>query len=102
MGAILFAEFPISDNFTAGLRTTQAQIDTIEILKYAAAEYPTVARVWVQGSFPMVDQYGNTSTDVILNVGYDKATIDKINFDGINPDNIWEIRDAGTVHPELQ
>lgn len=102
IGEILFAEFPISDNFTAGLRTTQAQIDTIEVLRYAAAEYPTVARVWVQGSFPMVDQYGNTSTDVILNVGYDKSTLDKINFDGINPDKIWEIRDAGSVHPELR
>ncbi|WP_158087268.1 hypothetical protein [Mycobacterium aquaticum] len=50
----------------------------------------------------MQDDYGNTSNPVILNVDYDAATLDKINFDNVNSKKIWEIRDGGMVHPELQ
>jgi hypothetical protein len=38
----------------------------------------------------------------VLNVSYLKSTLDKINFDGIDTDKIWEIRDSGMVHPDLQ
>jgi hypothetical protein len=101
-GEIVYADFPIQDNFTAGMRKTVAQDDTIRILKYARTEYPAASRVFVEGHFPVTDDYGNSSDGVVLNVGYDRATLDKINFDGISPDQIWEIRDVGMVHPDLR
>jgi hypothetical protein len=96
------AKFAIGDNFTEGLIKDGARFETIDILKYAKATYPNASQVTVQGSFPMKDAYGNTSTDVILNVTYLRSTLDKINFSGVDKDQIWEIRDFGFVHPELQ
>lgn len=101
-GEVLFAQFDISDNLTKGFIRRGAQYKTVEILKYADAVYPGVSKVFVQGSFPTTDAYGNTKTGIILNAGYDRATLDKINFDGIDSGKIWEIRDSGMVHPDLQ
>jgi hypothetical protein len=50
----------------------------------------------------MKDAYGNTSTDVVVNIPYLMSTIDQINFEGVDKDRIWEIRDFGFVHPEIQ
>ncbi|WP_396902674.1 DUF2510 domain-containing protein [Mycolicibacterium sp.] len=101
-GEVLFAEFDIHDNLTKGFIRRGAQSETVDILKYANEAYPNVSKVFVQGKFPMKDAYGNTSNSMILNAGYDRATLDKINFDGIDSSKIWEIRDGGMVHPDLQ
>ncbi|MFD7247930.1 hypothetical protein ACFV6Y_39035 [Streptomyces massasporeus] len=101
-GEVLFAQFDISDNLTKGFIRRGAQYKTVEILKYADQAYPNVSKVFVQGSFPTTDAYGNTSNGMILNAGYDRSTLDKINFDGIDSGKIWEIRDGGMVHPDLQ
>lgn len=96
------AAFAIGDNLTEGLIKDGARFRTIDILEYAKKTYPNASQVTVQGSFPMKDAYGNVSTDVVVNVTYLKSTIDQINFEGVDKDNIWEIRDSGFVHPEFQ
>lgn len=101
-GEIVFAEFTVHDNFTAGLRRTGAQTDTLEILEYAHTHYPAAARVWVQGRFPLTDDYGNTRDGAVLNVGYDRATLDRINWENMDYTKIWDIADAGTVHKDLR
>jgi hypothetical protein len=96
------ATFAIHDNFTEGLIKDGARFDTIDILKYAKATYPNASQVTVQGSFPMKDAYGNTSTDVVVNLTYLRSTLDQINFDGVDKDKIWEISDSGSVAPAFQ
>lgn len=96
------AAFAIGDNFTEGLIKDGARFKTIDILEYAKAMYPNASQVTVKGSFPMKDAYGNTSTDVVLNVTYLRSTLDQINFEGVDKDMIWELRDSGFVHPEFQ
>ncbi len=101
-GDVVVTEFDIHDAFTKGMIARQAQRDTVKILKWADEAYPQAVEVTVQGRFPMKDAYGNTSNMTILDVTYSRATLDKVNFDGIDSDRIWEIRDYGTVHAELQ
>ncbi|WP_229479291.1 hypothetical protein [Mycolicibacterium mageritense] len=101
-GDVVFAEFNIHDGFTKGMIASNAQRDTVDILKWAHEAYPQASKVVVQGRFPMKDAYGNTANDIILNVSYDAVTLGKINYDDIDTDRIWDIRDGGTVHPELQ
>ena len=96
------ARFAIRDNYTEQLIRDGARLDTIDILKYARATYPDASAVNVQGSFPMTDPYGNTSTQVAIDLTYSRATLDKINFDGISKTSIWEIRDSGFVLPAFQ
>jgi hypothetical protein len=96
------AVFAIKDNFTEGLIKDGARFDTIDILKYAKATYPNAASVNVQGKFPMKDAYGNTSTDTVINLTYLRSTLDQINFEGVDKDKIWEVRDSGIVYPAFQ
>jgi hypothetical protein len=99
---VVDARFAIRDNYTEQMIRDGARLDTIDILKYAKATYPDASAVNVQGTFPMTDPYGNTSTRVAIDLTYSRATLDKINFDGITKTSIWEIRDSGTVLPAFQ
>jgi hypothetical protein len=50
----------------------------------------------------MKDQYGNTTTDTVINLSYLRSTLDQVNFDGVDKDRIWELRDSGIVYPAFQ
>ncbi|MBE5410221.1 Protein of uncharacterised function (DUF2510) [Mycobacteroides abscessus subsp. abscessus] len=101
-GEVVFGSFRISDAVFMGLTRRGAQNKTIEALKYAHSEYPNATKVFIQGTFPTKDAYGNSNQDtIVLNVGYEKVTLDRINFNGVDTGKIWDIRDSGTVHPEL-
>jgi hypothetical protein len=101
-GDVVNARFAIRDNYTEGMIKDGARLDTIAILRYARTTYPAAAAVNVQGTFPMTDPYGNTATEVAIDLTYSKATLDKINFDGVRKDSIWEIRDSGSILPAFQ
>lgn len=101
-GDVVNARFAIRDNYTEQLIRDGARLDTIDILKYARATYPDASAVNVQGTFPMTDPYGNTSTQVAIDLTYSRETLDKINFDGISKASIWEIRDNGFILPAFQ
>ncbi|MEB4212346.1 DUF2510 domain-containing protein [Mycobacterium sp. 94-17] len=101
-GDVVNARFAIRDNYTEQMIKDGARTDTIDILRYAKATYPDAAAVNVQGTFPMTDPYGNTSTQVAIDLMYSRETLNKINFDGVTGKSIWEIRDSGTVLPAFQ
>ncbi|KLO42369.1 hypothetical protein ABW17_12015 [Mycobacterium nebraskense] len=101
-GDVVDARFAIRDNYTEQMIKDGARLDTIDILRYATATYPDASAVNVQGTFPMTDPYGNTATHVAIDLTYSRATLNKINFDGISKASIWEIRDSGTVLPAFQ
>ena len=101
-GDIINARFAIRDNYTEQMIKDGARLDTIDILRYARAPYPDASAVNVQGTFPMTDPYGNTSTQVAIDLTYSRATLNKINFDGVNKNSIWEIRDSGSILPAFQ
>ena len=101
-GGVVDARFAIRDNYTEQMIKDGARSDTIDILKYAKATYPDAAAVNVQGTFPMTDPYGNTSTQVAIDLTCSRETLNKINFDGVTKKSIWEIRDSGTVLPAFQ
>lgn len=101
-GTVVNAKFAIRDNYTETMIRDGARQDTIAILRYASATYPDASAVNVQGTFPMTDPYGNTSTYVAIDLTYSRATLNKINFDGVTKTSIWEIRDSGTILPAFQ
>jgi hypothetical protein len=101
-GDVVNARFAIRDNYTETMIKDGARLSTIDILRYARATYPDASAVNVQGTFPMTDPYGNTSTQVAIDLTYSRATLNKINFDGVTKNSIWEIRDSGSVLPAFQ
>ena len=99
-GDSVFAEFDVSQDVTTGTIRSVAQDETVAILKYARDAYPEAAKVFVGGWIPPAD--GSVEERQVFNAEYERATLDKINFDQIDPATIWEIRDGGTVHAELE
>lgn len=52
-------------------------------------------------SFPLVDTYGNSSTETVMKVTFYKGTLDKINFENFDYNNIPEICDDYYQHAAL-
>lgn len=88
------AFFDVTDRHGFGLRGS-AQQDTIEILRHVRRAYPQADHVLVTGYHQMKDRYGHTRRMPVMSVAYERATLHKINFDGIGRSQIWEIRDGG-------
>lgn len=86
--------FEVTDRHGLGVRRS-AQQDTIALLKHIRAAYPQVQFVSIAGYATMKDDYGNTGRQAVLAASYERATIDRINFSGIDRSTIWEIRDGG-------
>lgn len=101
---VVTARYKIGENLTKGLTKDGARIDTVDILKYIKAAYPNLTEVHVDATADMVDQYGNTSEDQVATLIYSRATLDKINWDNFNFQNIWNIpiADSAEVHPAFQ
>jgi hypothetical protein len=94
--------FSIDKNLTAGLIKVSARTDVRLILQAVQrARYP-YAEVTAIGSFPLKDQYGNSEETEVLRVTYRRATVDRINWDGFDSDNIYRIADSVWVHPSFQ
>ena len=100
----LYIEFGIGDNFTSSLIVSGIQIDVTDMLKTVSQSglLPDYALINISGTFPLVDKFGNTSTDMVLNLTYNRATIDKINWDNFLYSNILDIADSIFIHPALQ
>ena len=102
LGEVVVADFDIGDAMFMYLTRFGARSKTKDILLWVKNKYPQASSVEVQGRFPTKDAYGNSQNSIVLDVFYTRATLDKINFEGIDNDKIWAVRDGGTIHPELQ
>lgn len=100
-GDSVFAEFSVSESdVTKGTARGIAQDETVAILEYARVAYPDAAKVFVGGWLPPVQ--GSDEGRQVLDAEYQRATLEKMNFDEIDSAQIWEMSDAATVHPELE
>lgn len=93
-GSVLFVQIPLQEGFT-GPSKSVAQTDTVDVLKAVQESKVGYSRVFIQGD----PDKGGLS---MLNAGYDKATVDSIDFSTVVVREIWDARDAGSVSPELQ
>lgn len=93
-GPVLFVQIPLQEGFT-GPSKSVAQTDTVDVLKAVQESKVDYSRVFIQGD----PDKGGLS---MLNAGYDKTTVDSIDFSTVVVREIWNARDAGSVSPELQ
>src|SRR5690625_3385775 len=90
----LWIQFDLRDSFTTGMIRAGAQRDTLDFLRAVAESDETPSMVHITGKFPTSDQYGNESDSIVLNLGYEASTLERINFENIVVDTIWEIADG--------
>jgi hypothetical protein len=103
-GEYIVLTWRINENLTEGLTKSGARLDGMNMLKAirAVPEHDRYKGVSLKGTYALVDQFGNSSEDTVIRAGYDRSTLEKINFDGIDYKTIFDIADRGSIHPTFQ
>ncbi len=82
-GSTIYVTFRIQDNFSNEWIREGMGSDTLEILyvvRNSGLEYDELV---VEGTFPLIDAYGNTEESTVLVATYKKDTVERINFEGV-------------------
>ena len=96
---IINITWAINDNFTEGMVVSGARADVVDMLEAivtAGLEYEVIV---FNGTFSMVDTFGNSSESNVVRVSYSKETVDKINFSQFLSSNAFVIADTKSNHP---
>ena len=92
----------INDNLTQGWRTAGARGDAQEILRVIAESGLLYQTVELEGTFSLVDVYGNSEESVVIQAEYTKATLDLVNWDSFRQRNVFLIAERSTIHRDLR
>jgi hypothetical protein len=103
-GETIMIRWKIDENLTEGLTKDGARLDGYSMLKAikAVPEHDRYQRVFLTGRYPLVDQYGNSSVETVIRAGYDRRTLERINFEGVRFKDIFDLADRGSIHPAFQ
>ncbi len=100
-GAI-FINWAINDNLTEDLIVFGAKSDATDILKALAQSGTDYTYVILSGSFPMADKFGNSDEKNVVNLTFNKETVERINWDDFLSDNIYSIANEANVWVAFQ
>ena len=99
---IIFVSFAINDNLTQGMVRGGARLDVKNLVRAIDESRIDFTGLWLFGTFSMVDAFGNAEEMEVVKMFYDRATVDRINWDSFLTDNIYVIADDEWVHPAFQ
>lgn len=100
----IFVTWHIRDNLTEGLTKASARHDATYILQGVRHSGVPFTEVRLIGKADLVDQLGRTSTDTVVVATYPKSTVDAIQFDNFDKDNIFKpgVADTADLHPAIR
>lgn len=100
---VLMIRWAVNDNLGTDLILIGVQTDVTDMLQIIAQSglLPDYQFVNFVGTFPLQDAFGNVSEERIVTATYDKATVDKINWENFQYPNIFTIADFASLHPEF-
>ena len=76
--------------------------DAQEILRVIAESGLLYQTVELEGTFSLVDVYGNSEESVVIQAEYTKATLDLVNWDSFRQRNVFLIAERSTIHRDLR
>lgn len=89
------------DNLTNNMIVDGVEMDLTNALKsieHSKVKFKTVELI---ATFEMVDQYGNSKEEDVVDLLFNKSTADKINFDNFDFKNLYKIADDKNVQPSF-
>lgn len=102
----VFVEMNANDNLTSGFIKGGIEQDMTEVYQAVYHSGQDVRTASVAAYFPMIDQYGQESEDVIYKSILDKSEADKVNWDAdeslLAVDILPGVWQTTFLHPELQ
>lgn len=94
-------EWAINDNLSEDMIKRGAKRDVTDVAE-ALCKAGYCDGLTMRGTFSMVDQYGNASENVVVEVVLRPETLEKINWDNFLFTNIYAIADTANIHPAFQ
>jgi uncharacterized protein with LGFP repeats len=82
----------VSDNLEG-----DAKKETVWVLKVAHASFPNASSVTVNVMGNMCDKYGACDREPAARWVYQQSTLNRIRYDTVNSDNIWDLADGGEI-----
>jgi hypothetical protein len=103
----LTVRFEVADNFTDGAIRGGIAIDTFAILEAALDSGAEWKMIDIEGTFPLVDEFGNEEQGRVYEAVFRRKIVEKINFDGIDVgslDGVERLTASGSIglHPDLR
>lgn len=92
----------INDNLSEGFVKDTARLEATEILEAIAGLDVDYDVALLEGTFPLVDQLGNESEELVVSGSWDSSLIDQINFENFNFKSVFDIAEDVFIHPAFQ
>lgn len=101
IGENVVVTFPANDNLTTNLMRSATQRKMLAIAQAVRDNTGNAHNVRVEATGQLTDAYGNTSEGPIMRVNFSRAVLERINFAGIQPENLPLVADIYWQHPAL-
>lgn len=101
-GYVIDVHFAINDNLSDSYIKHGAQNDVLDTMKALYTSGFNVQWVDMYGTFSMRDKYGNISEDEVLHCRLGSETANKINWDNMYRDTLFQILDFLQWHPAFR
>lgn len=99
---VLGVNFAFDDNLSSGLIKRSAMIDVNELLEEITKSNLDYDVVAIQGTFLLVDTFGNEEETVVVTAAYLKSDLDQVNWDNFLTDNVYAISTTLEIHPAFR
>ena len=99
---IVYCVVAFNQNLTTGWTKESAQWDIADVLKEIRSSGYRYSKIEVTGTHSLTDKFGNESEEEVVRARYERATVDKINWDKFRAENIYEIADDVWIHPAFR
>ncbi len=100
--AIITIQWAINDNLTERMTKSGAKIDATDIVKAIANSDVDYELLNLEGTFSLIDTYGNTSEEVVVWLTFTPATVNRINWENFLWSNIYDVADSSNIRPVFQ
>lgn len=96
-GINLEVSFPLSTNVTQGMLGATARQNTVDALEAIQQHGDSIDQDWER-----IIVRGYQDDREIMSPVYLPEDIAEVDFDNFNPVDVWDLRDTGMVHPDLE
>ncbi len=97
----LVVTFPVQDNFSNGFIRSGMFLSMSNMARAAYGSPYPLERLSLIGTFPLVDQFGNSEEKMVARIILPKATYNQINWENFRRENLMAVGEEPFIHPAL-
>jgi len=98
---VVTVELQGQDNLTTNLIRQGMLMRTRDVLQFLQ-DRDDIEIINLHWYFPLVDAHGNSNNGRVLSLSFERTTIDRINFDTLDYNNLPDIADFFNMHSAMQ